>query len=201
LLAIAWLIAVTGLSHAQTAVFTNTTPLTNREILLRLSAPAGQPYRIDSSTNLTQWHPLLTLSSTGLNQHADSAAPYLERRFYRAQQLTGTTNITGDYLTTTNGDVLIHSVRHASIVLTWNGVVIYNDPDTHPTPLYAGLPKAHRSFRHARDQLPHQCQLHHHRPAIRLQQHDRTVAGLDEGPNQRDDHQHPWHADSSCAGL
>jgi L-ascorbate metabolism protein UlaG (beta-lactamase superfamily) len=145
LLTTAWLMAMTGLLHAQTALFTNTTRLTNREILLRLNAPAGQPYRIDSSTNLIQWHPLLTLSSTGLNQHADSATPYLDRRFYRAQQLTGTTNITGDYLTTTNGDVLIHPVRHASIVFLWNGTVIYNDPDTFSTPvsLYTGLPKAH----------------------------------------------------------
>jgi L-ascorbate metabolism protein UlaG (beta-lactamase superfamily) len=143
LLISACLMVLTGLLHAQTALFTNTVRLTNREILLRLNAPAGQPYRIDSSTNLIEWHPLLTLSSVGLNQHADSAAPYLDRRFYRAQQLTGTTNITGDYLTTTNGDVLVHSVRHASIVLTWNGIVIYNDPDSFGTPLYAGLPKAH----------------------------------------------------------
>jgi L-ascorbate metabolism protein UlaG (beta-lactamase superfamily) len=143
LLTAACFTAAMALVHGQTALFTNTTRLTNREILLRLNAPAGQPYRIDSSTNLTQWQPLLTLSSTGLNQHADSATPYLDRRFYRAQQLTGTTNVTGDYLLSTNGDVLIHPVRHASIVLTWNGIVIYNDPDTHPTPLYTGLPKAH----------------------------------------------------------
>jgi len=128
--------------HGQTVGFTNTTRLTNREILLRLNATAGQRVRIDTSTNLAQWHPLLTLSSTGLNQHADTAAPYLNRRYYRAEQLSGTTHVTGDYLTTTNGDVLIHPVRHASLVMTWNGIVIYNDPDTFGTPLYAGLPKA-----------------------------------------------------------
>ena len=135
-------VALALLLHGQTVVFTNTTRLTNREILLRLNATAGQRYRIDTSTNFAEWQPLLTSSSTGLNQHADSAAPYLDRRYYRAEQLSGTAHVTGDYLTTTNGDVLIHLVRHASLVMTWNGVVIYNDPDTFATPLYTGLPKA-----------------------------------------------------------
>jgi L-ascorbate metabolism protein UlaG (beta-lactamase superfamily) len=132
--------ALTLLLRAQTVVFTNTTRLTNREIRWQLNAPAGQSYRVDTSTNLLQWHPLLVLSNQNL--HTDTAAPYLNRRFYRAQQLSGSTNITGDYLVTTNGDVLIRPIRHASFLMTWNGIVIYNDPDTHPTPLYAGLPKA-----------------------------------------------------------
>jgi L-ascorbate metabolism protein UlaG (beta-lactamase superfamily) len=128
------------LSSAQTLTFTNTQRLTNREILLRVNAPAGQ-LRIDASTNVPQWHPLLTLTSTGLNSHIDTATPYLHQRFYRAQQLLGATNVTGDWLTTTNGDVLIRPVRHASFAMTWNGLVIYNDPDS-PTNLYTGLPKA-----------------------------------------------------------
>src|SRR5829696_7789050 len=136
------LVVCTLLLHGQSVIFTNTTRLTNREILLRLNAAAGQRVRIDTSTNLAQWSPFLTISSTGLNQHADSAAPYLDRRYYRAEQLSGTTHVTGDYLATTNGDVLVHLVRHASLVMTWNGVVIYNDPDTFATPLYTGLPKA-----------------------------------------------------------
>jgi L-ascorbate metabolism protein UlaG (beta-lactamase superfamily) len=108
-------------------------------LLLRLNA-TGQ-VRIDATTNLPKWHPLLTLTSTGLNQHLDTATPYLSQRFYRAQQLTGTTNLTGDWLTTTNGDVLIRPITHASFLMTWNGLVIYNDPDS-PTSLYTGLPKA-----------------------------------------------------------
>jgi L-ascorbate metabolism protein UlaG (beta-lactamase superfamily) len=123
--------------------FTNIQRLTNREMLLRVSAPTGL-LRIEVSTNLPSWHPLLTLSSTGLNQHADGAAPYLGSRYYRAQQLTGTNFLTGDHLITTNGDVVIHPITHASFLMTWNGLVIYNDPDapTSPTILYAGLPKA-----------------------------------------------------------
>ena len=120
--------------------FTSIQRLTNREMVLRLNAPAGN-YRIDTSTNLPDWHPFLTLSSTGLNQHTDTAAPYLNRRYYRAQQLTGPNVMTGDHLVTTNGDVVIHPITHASFVMTWNGLVIYNDPDS-PTSLYTGLPKA-----------------------------------------------------------
>ena len=124
-------------ASAQTITFTNS-PLTNRELLLRFRS-TGQ-VRVEMSTNLPQWHPLLTLTSTGLNQHLDSATPYLQQRFYRAHQLTGTTNLTGDWVTTTNGDVLIRPITHASFLMTWNGLVIYNDPDS-PTSLYTGLPK------------------------------------------------------------
>ena len=146
-------------SSAQTLTFTNTQRLTNREVVLRVNAPAGQ-LRIDASTNVPQWHPLLTLTSTGLNSHIDTATPYLQRRFYRAQQLPGTTNITGDWLSTTNGDVLIHLVRHASLVMTWNGIVIYNDPDTFATPLYTGLPKANLIL------ISHEHQDHFDTPAL-----------------------------------
>src|SRR6185503_8721076 len=121
--------------------FTGIQRLTNREMVLRLSAPTGQNYRIDTSTNLPEWQPFLTLSSTGLNQHTDTAAPYLNRRYYRAQQLSGPNIITGDHLVTTNGDVVFHPIFHASFVMTWNGLVIYNDPDS-PTSLYTGLAKA-----------------------------------------------------------
>jgi L-ascorbate metabolism protein UlaG (beta-lactamase superfamily) len=127
----------TAISSAQTITFTNS-PLTNRELLLRFRS-TGQ-VTVEMSTNLPQWHPLLTLTSTGLNQHIDAATPYLQQRFYRARQLTGTTNLTGDWLTTTNGDVLIRPITHASFLMTWNGLVIYNDPDS-PTSLYTGLPK------------------------------------------------------------
>src|SRR5687768_11660927 len=146
-------------SSAQTLTFTNTQRLTNREVLLRVNAPAGQ-LRIDASTNVPQWQPLLTLTSTGLNSHIDTATPYLHQRFYRALQLPGTTNITGDWLATTNGDVLVHLVRHASLVMTWNGIVIYNDPDTFGTPLYAGLPKANLIL------VSHEHQDHFDQPAL-----------------------------------
>ncbi|MCI0747702.1 MAG: MBL fold metallo-hydrolase [Verrucomicrobia subdivision 3 bacterium] len=116
-------------------------PLTNREMLLRLSAPTGVTFRIDRTTNLLGWNGLLTLTSTGNNQHADSGAPYRQAGVYRAFELGVTNALTGDHLNTTNGDVTIHPIRHASFVMSWNGLIIYNDPDS-PTNLYTGLPKA-----------------------------------------------------------
>jgi L-ascorbate metabolism protein UlaG (beta-lactamase superfamily) len=37
--------------------------------------------------------------------------------------------------------VVIRPLYHASFVMAWNGLTIYNDPDS-PTSLYTGLPKA-----------------------------------------------------------
>jgi L-ascorbate metabolism protein UlaG (beta-lactamase superfamily) len=86
---------------------------------------------------------LPTNSTTSL-QHTDSAAPYLDARFYRAARLTGTNIVSGDHLATTNGDVIIHPLYHASLVMSWNGKTIYNDADDDPAYefTYQGLPKA-----------------------------------------------------------
>lgn len=115
--------------------------LTNQEVLLRLSALAGAYYRVDVATTLPQWQPLVTLQSTGVNVHVDSGAPYANPRFYRAEQLPPSGVFTGDHLTTTNGDVVFHPINHASLVMTWDGKTIYNDPVGGATP-YAGLPRA-----------------------------------------------------------
>src|SRR5688572_31231963 len=103
---------------AQTAHFTNVLRLTNREFALRFVAPSGINYRIDASTNLSatnaaRWDSMLTLRSAGMNQHTDSAAPFASTRFYRAEQLTNTTVLTGDNLSTTNGDIVFHPLYHA----------------------------------------------------------------------------------------
>lgn len=140
----AWLWS-SGLGLAQDAQFTSVLRLSNRELALRFNAPIGVDYRIDAATNLTatnpfRWNSLLTLRSAGVNQHTDGAAPYVSSRFYRAEQLPGT-NLTGDHLVTTNGDVVIHPVNHASFVMSWNGKMIYNDPVGGATP-YAGFSRA-----------------------------------------------------------
>jgi len=121
--------------------FTGIQRLTNRETLLRLGGATGVSYRIDAATNLPDWSGLLTLFSTGVNLHTDSATPFLSRRFYRAEQLTGTNHVTGDHLVTTNGDVVFHPVGHASFVMSWNGKTIYNDPTNGATP-YVSFPRA-----------------------------------------------------------
>jgi L-ascorbate metabolism protein UlaG (beta-lactamase superfamily) len=136
-----WLGPIVWLGAQPAPEFTGIQRLTNREILLQLSAPAGRYYRIDTSTNTVDWHGLLTLSSTNLNQHADSAAPSLAARFYRALELTGSDLVTGDHLLTTNGDVIIHPINHATLVMKWNNQMIYVDPVGGATP-FQGLPRA-----------------------------------------------------------
>lgn len=128
--------------NAQSFQFTNVQRLTNKELVLSLAAPTGRAYRLESSTNATDWNGLLTFATniTTSLQHTDSAAPYLSTRYYRASQLTGTNLISGDHLTTTNGDVIIQPRFHASFVMQWNGLMIYNDPA--PSATYVGLPKA-----------------------------------------------------------
>lgn len=126
--------------------FTGVGLLTNNEIALTLNAPTGFSYRIDAASAPAGWNGLVTLptNNTTSLQHTDSAAPYLDARFYRATQLTGTNIISGDHLATTNGDVIIHPLYHASLVLSWNGQTIYNDPDDDAAYeyTYQGLPKA-----------------------------------------------------------
>jgi L-ascorbate metabolism protein UlaG (beta-lactamase superfamily) len=121
--------------------FSSLQQLTNREIRLTLTAPAGRSYRIETTTNAQDWNGLFTFPTnvTTSLQHTDSAAPYLPARFYRAAQLTGTNILSGDHLATTNGDVVFRPVDHASFVMQWNDKFIYNDPASGS---YAGIPKA-----------------------------------------------------------
>src|SRR5438132_11540754 len=97
--------------------------LTNNEIALRLIAPGGYNYRVDAQTNILDWSALVTLpasSSVNLLQYTDSAAPYLNARFYRAMQLAETDGVIGDHLATTNGDVIIQARYHATFVMSCN---------------------------------------------------------------------------------
>jgi L-ascorbate metabolism protein UlaG (beta-lactamase superfamily) len=36
--------------------------------------------------------------------------------------------LTGDHIATSQGDLVIHPVNHASFLMSWNGKIIYNDP-------------------------------------------------------------------------
>ena len=51
--------------------------LTNKELALTLTATSGPLYRIEATTNLTGWAPLVTLPGATTLQHTDSATPYL----------------------------------------------------------------------------------------------------------------------------
>src|SRR5260370_42236009 len=71
--------------------FSGVQPVANREITLSLSGQSGAYYQIEGATNLQVWNALATLAS-GVSpslQYTDSAAPFLQARYYRAQLLTG----------------------------------------------------------------------------------------------------------------
>jgi L-ascorbate metabolism protein UlaG (beta-lactamase superfamily) len=111
-------------------------------LALTLSGGTSSLYRIEVSSNLVNWSGLATLPLTASSlQQTDTAAPYLQLRNYRALQFNDTNALTGDHLTTTNGDLIIHPINHASFVMKWNGKTIYNDPVGGATP-YVGLARA-----------------------------------------------------------
>jgi len=131
--------------YAQEGAFTNISRVSNNELALRFVAPSGMVYRLDFSTNLTaatnvRWQSLATFQSTGTNQQTDSAAPFFKTRYYRVERVA-TNALTGDNITTTNGDVVFHPINHASFVMSWNGHTIYNDPVGGAAP-YTNLPRA-----------------------------------------------------------
>jgi L-ascorbate metabolism protein UlaG (beta-lactamase superfamily) len=137
-----WLVWTSKPSAQEPFRFTDVRVLTNKEVRLQLTTPTGLLYRIEASTHLLAWDPLVTLrrSATSL-QYTDAAAPFLSQRFYRALQLSETNALTGDHLVTTNGDVVIRPVNHASFVMSWNGKTIYNDP-VGGASAYAAFPRA-----------------------------------------------------------
>jgi len=128
--------------QAQSFQFTAVQRLTNQEMALTLSAPPGRAYRIESAANLSAWNGLFTFptNTTASLAHTDSAAPFLDTRYYRALQLTEARVVAGDHLLTTNGDAMIQPRNHATFVMLWDGKMIYNDPT--PAASYTGLPKA-----------------------------------------------------------
>jgi L-ascorbate metabolism protein UlaG (beta-lactamase superfamily) len=133
------LLALIGARSQELPKFAPPQKATNAEILLQLVSVAGLRYQIETSTNLTDWQTMLTLLSTGQNQQSDSGAPFSSLRYYRAREVTN--GITGDHLPTGTGDVVFHPVNHASLVMTWNDLAIYNDPVGGSAP-YQGLPRA-----------------------------------------------------------
>lgn len=132
-----------GSLHGQSAPqFASVQCLTNKEVNLKLSNPAACYQRLEVSGNLADWFPLANLPKTaGTLDFTDSAAPYLPARFYRAWQLTNTTALTGDYLVTADGAVLIQPINHATFVMGWNDLMVYVDP-VGGAARFSGIPKA-----------------------------------------------------------
>jgi L-ascorbate metabolism protein UlaG (beta-lactamase superfamily) len=140
-----WVLLLVGTvlsAHAQSLPSTGIRMLTNKEAVLTITnAPttSNVTLRIYHPA-LDQFVPLVTFRSTGVNNHIDTAAPYLNSRFYHSR-FAAPTAITGDHITTTNGDLVIQPINHASFVMSWNGRMIYNDPVCAAS-LYATFPKA-----------------------------------------------------------
>jgi len=114
---------------------------TNGDFSVRVVKPSSPYLNVERSGDLLEWQALVTVKSAGTNDYADSGAVYRGTSFYRAVQLDGTNILTGDHLSTTNGDLVFHPINHASLVMSWNGLTIYNDP-VGATTLYAGIPRA-----------------------------------------------------------
>ncbi|MEO8351006.1 MAG: MBL fold metallo-hydrolase [Chthoniobacteraceae bacterium] len=117
------------------------TRMANGDVLIAQTTAPNTYHRIEASPDLETWQPLFTLRSSGALNHTDSAAPYFGQRFYRVLPLATAPVLTGDHLATSAGEVVIHSVDHASFVMTWNGKTIYNDPVGGAAP-YANFPRA-----------------------------------------------------------
>ena len=135
----------TGLPRAAEAqeelLFTGWQRLTNREMALQLSASTNLYCRVEATADLVQWCALATARNSGTLNYTDSAAPFLDARFYRACPVTGSNILTGDHLVTDDGDVIIHPINHASFVLQWQDKLIYSDPVGGSAP-YQGLARA-----------------------------------------------------------
>lgn len=142
-----FLLCATVLPGLQTGVaqttgrFDRIEALDQGEVSLVFTAPAGGDWRLDTSENLSAWQSWLSFTSQGMNEHLDSGAAYQDQRFYRAVELASAAVLTGDHFPTANGELVIHPVNHASLVLGWNGRTISVDP-VGGAARYQGLPRA-----------------------------------------------------------
>jgi L-ascorbate metabolism protein UlaG (beta-lactamase superfamily) len=116
---------------------------TNGQIALRISAPTGQRHRLETSPDLAAWSALVTFAGAQAFNHTNGTLPSPDARFYRVRTLDDATALTGDHLGTSEGDVVLHPVNHASLVLQclWNGLTVYVDPVGGAAP-FSGLPRA-----------------------------------------------------------
>jgi len=109
--------------------------------VVTLYTTAGVGYRMDASVDLTNWIPFVTGVSTGVQTHVDESASSRLSRSFRASRSAATNGLSGDIVFTTAGEVVVHPINHASVVLGWNGRMIYVDPVGGATP-YTGLARA-----------------------------------------------------------
>ncbi|MGK0189640.1 MAG: L-ascorbate metabolism protein UlaG (beta-lactamase superfamily) [Verrucomicrobiales bacterium] len=106
---------------------------------VQLSSLPGFPegtYRLELSDDLKNWYGLANVRSGAAGfTYADGGVTVaggtnvkLQERFYRAVPQPSPTAITGDILLTDAGEIVIHPVDHASFVVQWGEMMLYNDP-------------------------------------------------------------------------
>ena len=113
------------------------------DMLVSLPSSPGTTLRLETSTDLLNWQTLATTTTTATNssiQHRDSAAIYHPSRHYRFTPAPQGA-LTGDHLPSSDGDILIRPINHASFLLQWKNIAIYCDP-VGSASLYSTLPKA-----------------------------------------------------------
>jgi L-ascorbate metabolism protein UlaG (beta-lactamase superfamily) len=113
---------------------------TNRDVTIRVTNTVSPYLTLERSTNIGKWDALTTFKAPGTD-FIDTGGSYREQGFYRALAVEGTNVLSGDHLPTENGNLTIHPVNHASFVMSWNGLMIYNDPVGGATP-YKDFPRA-----------------------------------------------------------
>jgi L-ascorbate metabolism protein UlaG (beta-lactamase superfamily) len=123
------------------AKFTEVKRLADGQVSLRISSLSTHRYHLQISPDLSAWSSLTTFRGATAYQFTDSAGPFLGTRYYRVQDANDPTALTGDHFATDDGDVLIHPINHASLVVAWKGKMIYVDPVGGSSP-YSGLPRA-----------------------------------------------------------
>ncbi|HEV8543426.1 MAG TPA: MBL fold metallo-hydrolase, partial [Verrucomicrobiae bacterium] len=131
-----------GNAQTPAPIFKRIDLLTNRDISLTVTGKTGLPHRLEFSTNLVEWQNWTTfvVPPSGSLQQTDTAAAFLPGRYFRLSQRAETNLLTGDHIQTGDGDLVIHPVNHASFVMQWKDLVIYNDPVGGAAP-YKGLPR------------------------------------------------------------
>ena len=115
--------------------------LSNGEAEVTFTASSDHFYRIEASEDLREWTPLATVEGTDEISYLDAEASFNSARHYRAVALEGSAILTGDHIVTSDGVVTIHPIDHASFVMEWNGLMIYNDPVGGASP-YRAFPRA-----------------------------------------------------------
>ncbi|MBN9691404.1 MAG: MBL fold metallo-hydrolase [Verrucomicrobia bacterium] len=121
--------------------FTGVEPQVNGDVVLRWTGTPGTTHQLQASSNLVDWTTLTTTRAAAVNQETDAGAAYLDGRAYRVLDQGETNLLTGDHLATDAGDVVLHPINHASLVLQWHDRMVYNDP-VGSAALYSSLPKA-----------------------------------------------------------